>query len=125
MMRRLALILLPLLLFGAFDQRIFEDALQRAKKEHKIVLLEATSPQCHYCRWMERTTLKDPEVQKTLGKHFIFLQVDVTKEQLPLGLDWSLTPSFIFITPQKKVLKTVPGAWKKKDFLMILHEVIR
>ena len=124
-MRRLALILLPLLLFGAFDQKIFEEALQRAKKEHKIILLEATSPQCHYCQWMERTTLADPEVQKILDKHFIFLQVDVTKESLPLGLEWSMTPSFIFISSDKKVLKKIPGAWKKEDFLMILREVIR
>ncbi len=124
-MRTLAFIVLPLLLFGTFDQKIFEEALQRAKKEHKIILLEATSPHCHYCRWMERTTLQDPEVQKILTKHFIFLQVDVTKESLPLGLKWSMTPSFIFISSDKKVLKKIPGAWKKEDFLMILREVIR
>ncbi|BCD61106.1 MULTISPECIES: thioredoxin family protein [unclassified Nitratiruptor] len=101
----------------------FDKILQQAKKENKIIILEATSPTCHYCRWMEKTTLKDKEVQERLRQHFIFIPVDITKQKLPLGIEWNLTPSFIFITPKGKIIKTVPGAWEKEDFLKILDEV--
>jgi len=101
----------------------FNKILRQAKKEHKIIILEATSPTCHYCRWMEKTTLKDKEVQEYLKRYFLFVPIDITKQKLPLGIKWNLTPSFIFVAPDGKVIKTIPGAWEKGDFLKILNEV--
>ncbi len=105
---------------GSFD---FQKLLEKAKKENKIIVLEAVSSTCHYCHWMEKTTLSDQEVQRILQKYFIYVPVDVTKESLPLGLEWKLTPSFIFIDQNGKVLKKIPGAWEKEDFMKILKEV--
>ena len=103
----------------------FEEALKKAKKEHKLIIIEATSKHCHYCQTMERTTLRDPDVVAFMQKHFVFFPVDVYEKQLPMGLKWQMTPTFFFVNANKRVLKVVPGAWKKEDFMQILKEVVR
>jgi len=100
----------------------FETAFQKAKSEHKIVMIKAMSDTCHYCRKMEREVLIDKDVIKLIEKDFIPVSINVSKHMLPLGLKAELTPSFIFIDENKKVLKNVPGAWNKNDFISLLHE---
>jgi len=41
---------------------------------------------------------------------------------LPLGLKAPLTPTFIFVDANGKVLLNMPGAWEKEDFLLLLQE---
>ncbi len=86
-------------------------------------MIMITSSRCHYCRWMEQTTLQDDEVKDFIHHHFIPVRIDVSKEPLPAGLDYGMTPTFIFMNEKKEVIKRVPGAWKKEDFLQILRGV--
>ncbi len=123
-MKKVILIVVPLLLF-ALEYLSFQEALQRAKKEHKPIMIEITSSHCHYCKWMEKTTLQDNEVQDFIKKHFIPVRIDVSRERLPGGVDYTMTPTFIFMDEHEEVIKKIPGAWKKRDFLQILQEVSR
>ena len=102
----------------------FEQALKEAKKEHKVIMLEAMSKECHFCRKMDREVLIEKEVVDALKKDFISVKIDISSTKLPLGLTTTLTPSFIFIDENAKVLMTMPGAWKKDDFLQILKEAL-
>jgi len=101
----------------------FDAALQRAQKEDKIIMIEAMTSTCHFCRKMEREVMIEKEVVKAIEKDFIPVAIDVNKHTLPLGLKVDATPSFIFIDAQKNVLMNVPGAWSKEDFLELLREV--
>ena len=103
----------------------FEKALQKAKKEHKFIMIKATSPYCHYCKKMEHEVLADPDVVKVLKRSFIPVAVDVYKTSLPLGLKYKVTPTFFFIDENEKVVKVVPGAFGKEDFIHILEGVKR
>lgn len=100
----------------------FDEALKQAKKENKIIMIEAMSEECHYCRKMEREVMIEKEITELLNKDFISVRVDVSKIKLPLGLKSTLTPTFIFINAEKKVLMNIPGAWDKTDFLLLLNE---
>ncbi len=104
----------------------FENALQKAQKEDKIIMIEATAPHCHYCIKMNREVLVEPEVVAALQKDFIVVSVDVSKKSLPLGLSASMTPTFFFVFADgtKDEVKTehIQGAWNKEDFLEILKE---
>ena len=106
----------------------FEKILEKARKEDKIILIEAIAPHCRYCKKMKEETLVDPKIVGTLKKDFLTLTVDVSKDELPLGLNVHMTPSFFFVFPQedsdKVKIKRIPGAWSKEDFLDILHESI-
>ena len=101
----------------------FDRAKRLAKATGKIILIEVTSPTCHYCLKMERTTLKDPDVVSAIDRNFVPVRVDVSREKLPAGLKWSMTPTFFFLDAEGHLLKKVPGAWQKEDFLEILKEV--
>jgi len=101
----------------------FTEALKQAKKEHKIIMIEAMSKDCHYCKKMQREVMIEKDVKSLLQKDFITVMVDVSKMKLPLGLKAKLTPTFIFIDKDKKVLMNVPGAWDKNNFLLLLKEV--
>ena len=101
----------------------YKKALILAKRLGKIIMIEVTSPTCHYCIKMEKRTLKEPDVVALISSDFIPVRVDVSRQKLPNNLKWSMTPTFIFLDSDGNVLKTVPGAWMKDDFLTILREV--
>lgn len=106
----------------------FEKVLQKARKEDKIILIEAIAPHCRYCKKMKEDTLTDPKIIAALKKDFVTVTVDVSKETLPLDLRVSMTPSFFFIfvhaSNEKVKIKRIPGAWSKEDFLDILQESV-
>ncbi len=116
-----------------FDQKVvaekgvkhelFDTALREAEKNNKIIVIKAMTEHCHYCKKMDREVLVDDQVVKALQKDFVVVQVDITKNALPLGLTAELTPSFFFIDKDEKVLQKVVGSWNVEDFLEILKEV--
>lgn len=105
--------------------RGFEQVLKKAKKEHKIIMLKAMTKDCHFCRKMEREVMVEKEVVDLLEEDFITVTIDISATELPLGLKTELTPSFIFIDENAKVLMNIPGSWNKMDFLEILREAKR
>lgn len=100
----------------------FEKALQKAKQEDKIIMLKVMTKDCYFCRKMEREVMIEKEVVEFLAQDFIPVSIDISTTELPLGLKTELTPSFIFIDKNAKVLLNIPGAWNKMDFLDILRE---
>ncbi len=100
----------------------FDKALDKAKKEHKIIMLKVMSKDCHFCRKMDNEVMIEKEVVDALEQDFISVAIDISTTSLPLGLKTELTPSFIFIDENAKVLMNIPGAWDKVDFLAILKE---
>ena len=110
------------------DYVAFDQALERAKKENKIIIIKATAPHCRFCHKMEKEVLISRQVLELINKEFIMVSVDLSKAELPLDLRVSMTPTFFFVFAEKgsdKVkIKRIPGAWSKEDFLDILKESI-
>ena len=100
----------------------FDTALLRAQKEDKIIMIEAMTSTCHFCRKMEREVMIEKEVVKAIEKDFIPVAIDINKHALPLEIKVAATPSFIFIDSKKNILMNVPGSWSKEDFLELLKE---
>jgi thioredoxin-related protein len=100
----------------------FDKALERAKKEHKIIMIKAMTKECHFCRKMEREVMIEEEIIKAIEKDFIPVSIDISVHALPLGLKTAITPSFIFIDEDTQVLMNIPGAWGKMDFIELLKE---
>jgi len=98
-------------------------ALKESKKDHKIILIKATSKNCHYCKKMDREVLSSLDIKEILNREFILVSIDVSNQELPFGLECHMTPTFFFITEDEKLFKTIPGSWNKEDFLDILNEI--
>ena len=58
-----------------------KEALERAKKEHKLIFLSIGYSTCHWCHEMEKESFTDMEVAKLLNEHYISIKVD--REEYP------------------------------------------
>jgi thioredoxin-related protein len=129
MAKNLGLFLLTLVFLVSLakaDIRWLKDldlALYKAKKQNKLVLVYIYSPHCGYCKRMDRTTFRDKEIQEYVEKYFIPVKIDSNSpegEMIKTEYGYLGTPTFHFIEPDGKKIKSIFGAWEKKDFLMIL-----
>jgi len=101
----------------------YEKALQLAQKENKILMIKLTAEHCQYCKKMDREVFTKKEVISTLNKNFIAIEIDVDKDSIPLNIKRTMTPTFIFVNKNQKIISKIPGSWNKKDFLDILKSV--
>ncbi|MCB8994315.1 MAG: thioredoxin domain-containing protein [Bacteroidales bacterium] len=57
------------------------EALEKAKKENKLVLISIGYAACHWCHVMERESFEDEEVARFMNEHFVAIKVD--REERP------------------------------------------
>lgn len=53
-----------------------KEALQKAKKEHKLIFLSIGYSTCHWCHVMEEESFTDTDIAKMLNNDFISIKVD-------------------------------------------------
>lgn len=58
-----------------------EEALERAKKENKPILVSIGYATCHWCHVMERESFEDKEIADYMNEHFINIKID--REERP------------------------------------------
>ena len=87
------------------------EALERAAREDRPILLSIGYSACHWCHVMERESFEDPDIAQTMNELFVNIKVD--REERPdldqiyqlvvqlMGQNggWPLT---VFLTPEKK-----------------------
>ena len=103
----------------------YEKALKVAKDEDKIIMIKLSRENCYFCIKMEREVFSDEETITAINKDFTVVKIDIGKEELPLNLKKGMTPTFIFVNKNEKIMGKIPGAWTKKDFLEILKEAVK
>lgn len=57
------------------------EALEKAKKEDKLILVSVGYSACHWCHVMEHESFEDDEVAALMNKHFVCIKVD--REERP------------------------------------------
>ncbi|CAG5050201.1 unnamed protein product [Parnassius apollo] len=58
-----------------------QEAIERAKKENKLIFLSVGYSTCHWCHVMEKESFENEEVAKIMNEHFINIKVD--REERP------------------------------------------
>jgi len=101
----------------------YEKAIVLSKESDKMIMLKLTADNCKYCVKMDNEVLANDEV-KGLLENFITVSLNVDKEQLPLGLEKTITPTFVFVDKNEEILSTLPGSWNKEDFMELLNNRI-
>ncbi len=123
---RIAVVIFFLLIgfsFGNVSWYSLKEGLKKAKEENKPIVIYITSKHCQYCKKMDRTTFQDKQVIDYLEKHFVPIKVEKSsKDGLEVRKIYGYvgTPTFHFLTPDGKKIKTLFGAWKPDEFLGIL-----
>ena len=112
------LIYVPVLLLSGD----LKDALLKARKEHKPVMVYVKSDSCAYCEKMKTRTLNDASVQKNI-KDFIVVTADKNGQEAQQYLPATrYTPTIYFISPKFKVVNTVKGYLGKNDFNLWVND---
>lgn len=121
------LMMVPLWLMGSDVQwnSSFAEAQAKAKKESKPMLVLITSEQCRWCRKLEMTTLEDDAVAEQINSRFAAVHVTRDKSVYPKELTAKMVPMSYFLSPEGKVLYSIPGYWPAEDYQSILSDALK
>ncbi|MEM6262611.1 MAG: thioredoxin family protein [Bacteroidota bacterium] len=114
---------LPVLLSAqgmTFFQGSWEEVLQEAKKERKLVFVDAYTTWCGPCKMMARNTFTHQEVGKFFNENFINYKVDMEKGEGPgLAGKYSVRayPTLLFVNYQGDLVHQAVGYKPPADFL--------
>jgi thioredoxin-related protein len=118
MKKMILLVCLPIILLSGD----LKDALLKARKEHKPVMVYVKSDACTYCDKMKERTLNDQGVQQSV-EDFIVVTADKNEREAIQYLPATrYTPTVYFISPKFKVVNTVKGYLGKDDFTLWIND---
>lgn len=100
----------------------------QAKKQHKLIFLDAYTDWCGWCKVMDKETFSDPAIGKMMNAYFINckleLEQDETGKQIALKYGVSAFPSFLVFNADGDLIYTSMGFQKPQDFMNTLMEII-
>lgn len=111
----------------AFFEGTFEEAKAKAKKENKMVFVDAYAAWCGPCRWMSANVFTDPAVGEYFNEHFVCMKMDMEKgEGRTYAREWGIRayPTLLFFDAAGKELKRDMGAKKAEPFIAIAKGVV-
>ncbi len=91
----------------------FDEAIELAKKEHKIIFMDAYATWCGPCKRMAKEVFTQKEVGDFFNKHFINLKMDMEKGEGPkLASKYKISayPTLLFIDEEGEVVNLSKGA---------------
>ncbi|MFH0710811.1 MAG: thioredoxin family protein [Pseudomonadota bacterium] len=127
MKKLLGVILLTISAFGAeiVWNNSYDQALVKAKKEGKPLMVLITSETCRWCRKLESTTLQDDEIVSRINLSFQAVNVTKDKSIYPKNLSAKMVPMSYFIDPRNgKILYSIPGFWGTEDYNSVLDDAL-
>ncbi len=119
---------LMLMNFSVFGQGInfnhdkWDDVLQKAKQEKKLIMMDAFASWCGPCKWMAKNTFTDSEVGKFYNNNFVCVKIDMEKgEGLQLRKKYTISayPTIFFIDGTGKKVHEKIGALGASDFITL------
>lgn len=112
----------------------FEDALARANKENKHIVIDFYTDWCHWCKVMDEQTYKNSDVVKFGNEKFLFAKIhaesnsiinykgqDFTCVQFTQALGIRGYPATVFMNADGEFITKISGFIKPEQFLPILE----
>lgn len=109
-----------------FFEGTWEEALQKAKAEKKLIFLDAYASWCGPCKMMKRRTFSDPKVGEQFNKYFISVAIDMEQGEGPeLARKFQVDsyPTLIFLQPDGKLITKAIGYHSPEEFLNIIKKI--
>jgi thioredoxin-related protein len=125
----LSFVLCPLSFARAEDvdwRTDYNAARREAAEKGRPILLDFGYEGCTFCRKLDATTFRDPEVIKRLNASFVALRIDIEKDPRRLAEQLGLQkyPTVVFATPEGHVLGSIEGYQEPGPFQANLDRVL-
>jgi thiol:disulfide interchange protein len=110
-------------------ERNYKAALQKAKSENKLVMVDIYAVWCGPCRFLDRNTFSNKDVEARLSNGFIAVKIDLDKspEATELARKFSVNaiPHIVFLDSDGKRLSDIVGYVPPDEFLKELDGVTK
>ncbi len=102
----------------------YQQGVQTASKEHKLMMLVVVEDGCHWCKKFKRTTLSDTGIKQEL-QGIVKVLVD-RYDDMPEKFESHFFPMVFFIDPQtQNILEKSYGYKTKELFTNIVHKAMK
>lgn len=105
-----------------FFHGTFAEAKAKAKRENKLIFMDAYTTWCGPCKWMAANTFTDSSVGEYFNKNFVNVKMDMERGEGPaLQRQFAVRayPTLLFIDGDGQVKHRDMGAKKAGDFLAV------
>jgi len=110
-------------LFGDLLWLDYDDAVEKAQKSNKIVMVMLSQKGCPACEYMEDIVFEDKKIEAELAKNFLVVHTDIYTGFVEDGMTYAGTPTFYFLDKNEKTLKRFSGGLNVRDFTETLNLV--
>lgn len=104
-----------------FHDLSFDEALERAATEKKVVFVDFFTTWCAPCKEMDETTFKNPDVAAWLAGNTVALKIDAeaneTNEALAERYGVRSFPNYVFISSNGDLMDRITGKRPPKQFV--------
>ncbi len=111
-----------------FFKGSWEEALEAAKEQDKIIFVDAYTTWCGPCKRMAKNVFPDAKVGEVYNQHFIPMKIDMEKGEGPkFARKYRVAsyPTLLYIDGEGKIVHRQVGAQKIPQFLQLANMVMR
>lgn len=110
-----------------FGKQSFSQTLQQAKKENKLIFLDAFASWCGPCKLLDKNVFPKKEVGDYFNANFLNLHIDMEKgEGIEIAKKYSIYsyPTLLFIDGDGKVVYKAAGYMSPQELISIAKEAV-
>lgn len=104
----------------AFEHSAWNDILAKAKKENKLVMLDAFTSWCGPCKWMAKEIFTQQEVGNYFNTQFVNAKIDMEKgEGIEIAKKYEVQayPTFLFVNGDGELVHRICGGMPGDEFI--------
>lgn len=131
---KFALLLVIALLMGfkaanadeiAFEKGSFNEILQKAKTQNKIVMIDFVTDWCIWCKHLDMRVYNNKEVVDYATAHQVNWKTDAEKEGKDLAKKYNVTgyPTLVFVDADGNEIDKIVGFYPAPDFLEMVKKI--
>lgn len=106
----------------------WQQALDKAKKENRLIFLDAYATWCGPCKQLKHKTFTNKKVGEFYNKHFINVAIDMEKgEGVALSEKYAIAsyPTLLYIKSDGKLAFKAVGYHNAEDFISVGEKVLK